>query len=170
PWTPDSEMSGIGSNHPILRQNLVDSLAQRTWVDEPCVRLVGVREIMVVARTDSLARSIVAATGFRTSCTKLSQQGFRCRSCIAQHGKMYWPLVAQPRGFDIDLCNGGVRRDQPPFLGSPLREAYAKSKNEVAFGNQLVRGGRGKATANAKRPWILRKQPMAAKGGRKQCV
>ena len=44
----------------------------------------------------------------------------------------------------------------------PLREAYAKSENEIAFKDQLVRNRRGEAAADAKRPGIFGEQAVAA--------
>src|SRR5262249_19710288 len=154
-WNPAAEMSGVRSDHAILRQNIIDSLAQRARVDEPCTRLVGMRKMMIVTGPDSFAGSIIAAPGCSARCAKLGQKGFRCRLRIAKYGEMHRPLVAELRRFDINLSDSRFRRDQLAFLSGPLREAHAKPQDEVAFGNKLVRGRRGKTAADAKRPWIV---------------
>src|SRR5262249_42149203 len=81
---------------------------------------------------------------------------------------MHRYLIAEPGLLDINLCDFCALPDQPALLGGPLGETHAEAKDEITFGDQLVRGPRGKAAADAKRPLIARKQAVPANRRREQ--
>src|SRR5215510_123351 len=168
---PSAEMSRIGSNHAILWQNIVHRLAQRARVDVAVVRFIRMRTVTIVAGTDALARNIVAATQFsgrRTPLAELAQERLSRRFRVAKHGVLHRHLITQLWCLDIYLRDSCTWSNQFALFGGPLRETHAKAEDEIASGDHLIRGRRGKATADANRPLIVRKQTVAANRRREQ--
>src|SRR3972149_6864572 len=112
---PAAEMTGVGSDDAILWQNFVHRNAQGTRVDDLRVRLIRVWTAMVIARTDALARAVIAAArccARHAKSAKLSQQGPGGRFRVAEQSMLHRHLVAQLRRLDIDLRDAGAGRDQ----------------------------------------------------------
>ena len=87
---------------------------------------------------------------------------------IGMDGVMDRHLVAELAGLDVDLRDDRARRDQLAALGGPVREAGAEAEDEIALGDQFVGRRRGESAADADRPGMLRKQPVAAHRRREQ--
>src|SRR4249919_2005746 len=101
---PTAKMPGVGRDHAILGQDIVQRLAQRPRVNVLSTRLIGIRAVMVVSRPNALTRAIVAATRLSgTLLFKFGQEDFGRRLRIPEHGKLYRHLVTQLWRFDIDL-------------------------------------------------------------------
>src|SRR3981081_4179484 len=103
---PAAEMAGVGSNHAILWENIVHCLAERARIDELRARLIQVRSVMVVARTDALARAVIAAARpcpRHTTPAKFGQQGHGGGFRVTLQGMLHRHLVTQLRRFDVDL-------------------------------------------------------------------
>src|SRR5580704_4925437 len=128
------------------------------------------RKVMIVAGDDSSAHRIVTTgrPGLHIAPIELDQYRFRRRFGISLHRERNRHLIAELWPFDIDLRDYGATRDQFALLGGPLRQARAEREDEIAFRDQFVGNRRREAAADADRPWISRKQSVAAHRGRKQ--